>query len=190
MRSTYLLTVILLLALVAGACSNDSKSQQVASLETEPAGAEEQNETSTTDPATDVETGMLAFTQCLRDQGIDVEDPKVNPDGSLQFPEIEITGEVDEEDPDAMIRDFEDRIAPCEQHLEGVVMNAAPGGTAAIEDTLLEYAACMRDNGIDMPDPDLDGNGGVIDLGDVAGSEYEIADAACNHLLADLGLSG
>ncbi len=185
-----MLSLLLTLALVAGACSSDGESPQVASLETAPTVAEQGAEPAETDPVVDMETGMLAFTQCLRDQGIEVDDPKMGPDGMLQFPEIMITGEADEEDPDAMMRDFEEKIAPCEEHLEGVVMNAAPGGTEHFEDVLLEYAACMRDNGVDMPDPDLNGNGGLIDLGDMSGDDFEAADGACNHLLSDLGLGG
>lgn len=190
MRSFIVVALLLSLSLLAGACSTESDSPDVASLETDPVSAEEQSAPAQSDPPADAETGMLAFTQCLRDQGIDVEDPQVDADGTFQFPEIEIMGEVNEADPDAMIRDFEEKIAPCEEHLEGVVMNAAPGGATEFEDALLEYAACMRDNGVDMPDPDLDGNGGIIDLGASSEGDFEAADAACKHLLSGLGLRG
>ena len=40
-----------------------------------------------------------------------------------------------------------------------------PTGTPApdldMEERMLKFAQCMRDNGVDMPDPEFDGNGGV-----------------------------
>lgn len=40
------------------------------------------------------------------------------------------------------------------------------------QDALLDWAACMRDQGIDMPDPQITGDGGVM-IGGVASSEDE-----------------
>ena len=68
-------------------------------------------------------------------------------------------------------------------------MTGSSEGTSGIEDTLLEYAQCMRANGYDMPDPDFSSGGGSIDLGFAEGDEFEAADAECRHLLADLGIS-
>ena len=86
--------------------------------------------------------------------------------------------------------EFEDMIAPCEEHLEGVVSTFSSADTTEIEDMLLAYAECMRDNGVDMPDPDFSSGGGVIDLGAIGGEDFEAAEAACSPLLADLGFSG
>lgn len=38
----------------------------------------------------------------------------------------------------------------------------ATESTVDREDAMLEYAECMRDNGIDMPDPKFDENGGAM----------------------------
>ncbi len=187
MNRNVLIVLILTLAVVAGACSDDSVPPSVASLETEAsttAPAEIEAE-----PLVDSEAAMLAFTQCLRDQGIDVDDPTVDANGNVQLAPITIEVETSSDDPEAMPdpSEFEALIGSCDEYLEGIVMNAAPVDTTEMEDSLLAYAACMRDNGVDMPDPDL--SSGMIDLGDVGAADFESADAACNHHLATLGMS-
>ena len=187
MNTRVFVTVLLALALVAAACSDDSAPPLVASLETE---------SSTTlpaetdaDPIAASEDAVLAFTQCLRDQGIDIDDPTVDADGNLQLAPITLEVEVSSDDPEAMPdpSELEALMAPCEEHLEGMVMNASATDMTEMEDSLLAYAECMRSNGVDMPDPDF--SSGMIDLGDVGSDDFEAADAACRHHLAVLGLS-
>ena len=132
---------------------------------------------------------MLDFAQCLREQGFDVGDPTVDADGNVQLPPIKITSTVSGDDPEEGIADLNERMASCEDHLEGVVMTGDSSGASGFEDTLLEYTQCMRANGYDMPDPDLSSGSGMIDLGSGEGDEFEAADAECRHLLADLGIS-
>ena len=133
---------------------------------------------------------MLDFAQCLREQGFDVGDPTVDADGNVQLPPIKITSTVSGDDPEEGIADLNERMASCEDHLEGVVMTGDSSGASGFEDTLLEYTQCMRDNGVEMPDPDFSSGGGVIDLGAIGGEDFEAAEAVCSPLLADLGISG
>ncbi len=190
MRHNKLLVgLILVVALVASACSGDDGSSEVASLNTDEAGISEEAETLDGDPLAETETAMLAFAQCLRDQGFDVGDPTIDADGNVQPLPIKIESEVSGENPEEGLADLNERMASCEEHLEGVVMTGDPGGTSGIEDTLLEYTQCMRSNGYDMPDPDLSSGGGMIDLGSGEGEDFEAADAECRHLLSDLGIS-
>ena len=188
-RTSILLSLILALALVAGACSNDIESSQVASLETDTADTSEEAESDDVDPLVETEAAMLDFAQCLREQGFDVGDPTVDADGNVQLPPIKITSAVSGDDPEEGMADINERMASCEEHLEGVVMTGASSSASGFEDTLLEYAQCMRENGYDMPDPDLSSGGGMIDLGDVDEDEFQAADTECRHLLADLGIS-
>ena len=191
MRTKYLVGLILTLALVAGACTGDSDLPSIASLETDPPNPSAESATDA-DQAADSEAAMLAFTQCLRDQGIDVGDPTIDADGNLQLPPIEFETSDTVTDPDEFpdMSEFEEMLAPCEEHLGGVVGSFSLGDTTEIEDMFLAYAECMRENGIDMPDPDFSSDGGVIDLGAIGGDEFEAADAACRPLLADLGIVG
>lgn len=55
-------------------------------------------------------------------------------------------------------------------------------------DQLRAYAKCMREHGVDMPDPEVDGDGGVsmsIDGGDKATADK--ADKECKHLMPNGG---
>ena len=188
-RTTILRTTILVLALVAGACSDADESPQVATLETNTADVSKGAGTDDVDPLAETEAAMLEFAQCLREQGFEVGDPTVDADGNVQLPPIEFTSEVTGDDPEEGLAELNERIASCEEHLEGVVMTGDSSDASAFEDTLLEYTQCMRENGYDMPDPDLSSGGGIIDLGSGEGKEFEDADTACHHLLDDLGIS-
>lgn len=45
------------------------------------------------------------------------------------------------------------------------VAEGAEGGEVDLEEALLAFAACMREEGIDMPDPDFTGGGNGAGLG-------------------------
>lgn len=180
-------TLILLLVVVAAGCSSADDSEAVASLETVALAEQVDDPT----PQIDSEQAMLDFAQCLRDQGVEVGDPTMSADGSMQMPPIEFVGSADE-DPETAMAEMDAMFAECESHLEGITLTAPdPGAGAAFEDALVEYAGCMRDQGIDMPDPDLSGGGGVIDLG-LSGpgdqEEWETAHKECQPILAGAGL--
>ena len=192
MRNSFMISVFLVLALMASACSDSGGSPEIASLETASANTPEDDSNGDVDPEAESEAAMLAFTQCLRDQGIDVDDPTIDADGNMQLPPINIEVPDVVTDPEELpdMSEFEDMIAPCEEHLEGVVSTFSPADTTEIEDMLLAYAECMRENGVDMPDPDFSSSGGVIDLGAIGGEDFEAAEAVCSPLLADLGFRG
>lgn len=72
---------------------------------------------------------------------------------------------------------------------------SGPGGgridESEMQDAMLEYAQCMRDNGIDMPDPEFNGEGGVsLGMGpdggiDPESEEYQAADEECGSILEE-----
>jgi hypothetical protein len=192
MRNSFMISVILVVALMASACSDSGDSAEIASLDTDSANTSEDDSNGDVDTEAESEAAMLAFTQCLRDQGIDVDDPTMDADGNMQLPPISVEVPDVVTDPDELpdMSEFEDMIAPCEEHLEGVVSTFSSADTTEIEDMLLAYAECMRDNGVDMPDPDFSSSGGVIDLGAIGGEDFEAAEAVCSPLLGDLGFSG
>jgi hypothetical protein len=63
-----------------------------------------------------------------------------------------------------------------------------------MQDAMLEYAQCMRDHGIDMPDPEFDENGGGFSVTGEAGpggkgpgsDEWAAADEACASIMEDV----
>ena len=104
---------------------------------------------------TDAETAWLAFTQCLRDNGLNVKDPVVDSDGSVSKPEPVEGANIDK-------KEWEQGYDVCGKHIERVTTETKEGTgkkMGSIEwaeyvDRLLKIAACLRDQGIKVDDPD------------------------------------
>jgi len=142
-------------ALVAAACSS-ADDAQVASIEnttdTVPSDAADNRAAN--------EEIILEFSQCMRDNGAeDFEDPIIGPDGEIEF-KLGSQGQGTPEERESMRTAFE----ACQETLAGFAFGPGSIDRSAIEDTLYEFAVCMRDEGIDIPDPDfsnlLSGEGG------------------------------
>ena len=180
------------LGVVAAACGGTSGAEGVASLnETDdatPAAAAE--------PEVDAEEAFLAFTNCMREQGVDLPDPQTDGEGNFFFEDRRPgNGELDRGELRAAGE-------ACQHHLEGVTQTFRDFDRTEIEDSLVEFASCMRENGYDMPDPDLSNFGpqevdpdevedvppgggpfGELDQDDPA---FQTAIAACEELLGGL----
>jgi len=182
-----LLLMSIAFVLVLAACSSDDGSQ-VASIEDVVGSGDGTGEEIDSDVAD--QEAILEFSQCIRDNGVEeFEDPVIGADGSIEF---SFGGRSDdpEGDRDAMTAAFE----ACQEHLDGLAFGPGSMDLTEIEDTMLEFAICMRENGVDMPDPDFsnlgfdggtpgDGEGGIfggaIDLGD---PDVEAALEACREV--------
>lgn len=155
MKRLTVIAALLAFGLLAAACSDGDSDAGVASLETAPEVAQDQapapDEAATEEPASD-EEAILAFAACLRDEGLDVEDPTVDADGNLRPPRPR---DIEELDRDMMRAAME----TCSEYLENVAFGLDSEDQTERQDQLLEYAACMRDNGYDMPDPDFSSTG-------------------------------
>ena len=184
-----LLLMFIAFVLVLAACSSDDGSQ-VASIEDAVGSGDGTGEEIDADAAD--QEAMLEFSQCIRDNGVEeFEDPVIGADGSIEF---SFGGRSDdpEGDRDAMREAFE----ACQEHLDGLAFGPGSIDLTEIEDTMLEFAICMRENGVDMPDPDFsifgtgggglgeaeDGIfGGAIDVDD---PEIEAALEACQEVFS------
>ncbi len=108
------------------------------------------------------EERLLEFAQCMRDNGVDFPDPVVEADGTIDFGRRPGggAGGQDSEGLQAIGRDpdLPAARAACSEHIEGLALG--PGGQnfdevrVELMDRLLEFAQCMRDNGVDISDPD------------------------------------
>jgi len=177
-----MMVLMLALGLLAAACSGSDSDSGVASLETTPESVQNEqqpsDEAAAEEPASD-EEAILAFAACLRDEGLDVEDPTVDADGNLRPPRPRDIGELDRE----MMRTA---MEACSEYLENVAFGLDGEDQTERQDQLLEYASCMRDNGYDMPDPDFSTMGnpgqsgggpfGALDRDDPA---FQTAQEAC-----------
>lgn len=127
-------------ALLVAACGSGDDAGKVASL----ASAED---SSIADVAASIddEQALINFSACMRDQGMDFPDPIVDADG---YPRFDFANPEDI-DRDALFEAGE----ACREHLEGVVLGLPDFDTAEFNDTFLEYATCMRENGFEeIPD--------------------------------------
>jgi hypothetical protein len=168
-----LVLVFSALVLVLAACSSDNGSQ-VASLED--ASVSDAGAVAEVDADATNEEAILEFSQCMRDEGIiGFEDPDIGEDGTIEF---RFGGRVDDADVDrdTMRAAFE----ACQNHLEGLAFGPGSIDRSEIEDTLLEFAVCMREHGVDMPDPDFStfgpGGGGGEGEGGIFGGAIDLDD--------------
>ena len=145
--NTRLVALVMLFAVAFAACSGEIESDEVATLDTSTAESMPSDESDVTSEA-EAEEAMLAFSECLRDEGIDIEDPTIGVDGSLGLtfggPDTEMDFEA-----------FEAAQQVCSVHLEGVSLGFDNFDQTEFQDQLLEFAVCMRENGVEMDDPDF-----------------------------------
>lgn len=135
------------LGVTLAACGSGGTTDGVASLD----GAATTT-TTPTEGADTMEEAMLAFTECLREQGLDVEDPSFDGQGGFG---IAIGGPGGGEPgtrPDEDTRAAMDACAPLMEGVRGQFEAIDP---SEMEDQLLAFADCMRREGVDWPDPDL-----------------------------------
>ena len=187
--------------LLVTACGGGGAAAEVASLENrDPVAAGDIGSGDATATTIDTEEAMLAFTQCMRDQGVDIADPTVDADGNLRFsrPGGAGGGDFSEGERESLRAARE----ACAGFLDGVAQGFRNVDETELQDNLLAYAQCMRDTGYEqMQDPDFStfgpgagppGEGfrgpfGEIDVDDPA---YQAADAACRDLFGGLGRGG
>ncbi|HEV7897881.1 MAG TPA: hypothetical protein VGP31_08580 [Planosporangium sp.] len=169
-RASGALLLLLLLGLAAG-CRGATRGPGVASA----GGA---HPAASASAAVDDEERRRQFTQCLRDHGMEVDDADPNGGGNLRI------------QASAGARDAgkgKDAMRACQQYLPaGKLANADPQQM----EQLRQFAACMREHGIDMPDPDPN-NGGALQLPKGNGPEkfnpdnpaFQAAEQACKDKL-------
>ena len=186
--------IVAVLALVTAACSG-SDGGGVASLSEATEALPSDGETPAGSEATD-EEALMAFAACMRDNGVtEFEDPIVNADGSVDF-SFRGTGGGDGPFGGVDRETVQAAFDACSTELEGLALGPGGGGfdAAEFEDRFVEFAACMRDNGVAMDDPDFSSFGpgqgggqgggpfGSLDLDDPNAQQ---ALEACQELFAD-----
>ena len=121
---------------------------------------------------------IVAYTECMREQGIDMPDPET--DGGMV--------EVDPGDMDgAESEEFKAADEACKEHLPDMGEKISPEDQAQAQDAMLEFVDCMRDQGIQLPEPEngemsipLDGDG--LDPED---PDFKAAEDQCRSILEE-----
>jgi hypothetical protein len=137
------------LTLVLAACGGSGDSNGVASL-TDTTGQSTTNGSSgnTGTGKKDPEEAALEYTKCMREHGVDMPDPGAG--GELR---LEVRPGNREK--------VENAQKACEDLLENARPRLSEEQQAAMQEALLAFAKCMRQHGIDMPDPKFSEGGRV-----------------------------
>jgi len=135
--------------------------------------------TNAADPTdADRQEQMLKFTECLREHGLDVPDP--DSEGRFAIP----FGGGSGNGPDQKTREA---MEACQE------LSPLRGGNLDelrndpdFQDAQLRFAECMREHGVDVPDPDENGGGGfMIDGSDVPRETLRAAGEACDPIMRE-----
>ena len=170
------------IALAAVACGDATgATSDIASLDE---GGPGDQEASVLSAIVDQELELFEFSECMRDEGIDVGDPTVDADGnvSLGTPMNMIT------DHGALMKAYE----TCSDLIGGRALGHGGEDRTAVHDRLVDFAKCVRENGYyQLPDPDFSGSSSDIFPGlDMDDPTYQAAEQVCKGLLVDDGSTG
>lgn len=118
------------------------------------------------------EEKVAAFSQCMRDSGVEAfEDPKVQADGSVELFADSAASEAATGDPD-----FNAAYDGCVSLLDGASFAGEDEGAQA-EDDLVKLAACLRERGIEVDDPNFD----APNADEVFGADLDPSDPKVNE---------
>ena len=107
----------------------------------------------------DFEDAMLEYARCMREHGVDVPDPQFESDGEGGGQFKVIAGGPANIKDDAAFTAAQTACQPIMDKAEQNMPRPSPEQEAKMRDDALAMARCMREHGIDMPDPTFDSDG-------------------------------
>ena len=175
------LAVVIGVALVGAACGGTrAGGEGVASVDQGKGAASEGGDQSDGQRAKEPDKAMLDFARCMREHGIDMPDPQPGKGGVMRFEAPPGGGELPDESK------FMEADKAC-RHLMGDAgpQKLSPKDQKEVQDAMLAFARCMREHGIDMPDPQP-GGGMVMDAQgrnapDPRSPEFQSAEKDCRR---------
>jgi hypothetical protein len=182
-----LAVVLLGLAFVASGCgSSPSSEEDVAALDDTTADETTTDTTEEDDAATDPQEDALKWARCMREHGVEVPDPDFS--GGQGTVRIRVRGRGGDFG-DAKFRAAE---KACGRPFRGSGPPLSEEKREELQEAMLAYAKCMREHGIDMPDPQFGEGGGMIvrrgpggNGPDLDSEEFGDADKACRPILRE-----
>ena len=140
----------LVLVLALASCGGEGSDPQVASLggtttttDSDGAASEEK----------DPEEALLAYARCMREHGVDVPDPQTEGSGRTTFRVMRPRGNEQK---------FREAQEACGKHLENArPRDLSPEEEQELREAMLAFAECMREHGVDIPDPQFGEGGGA-----------------------------
>jgi hypothetical protein len=163
------------LALVATACGGaGDPNGGVASLTPTTGQSSESQDSGGNDGVSqkEREEALLKYARCMREHGVDVPDPS---NGRFEL---------------KARRSEARKVAAAQEACRDILKDAAPQLSeekqAEVREAALKFAKCMRDHGVDMPDPKFQAGGGVLmqmPQGLERDPDLEAAQKACQPIL-------
>jgi hypothetical protein len=183
---------VLALALLAAGCGQSaSGGNSVASADGSKADqtAGEQDK----DKQKDAQQAGLDFARCMREHGVDMPDPQAD-GGFLRIGPGPGEGGPSQAGELTPPEGFEEADKVCRHHLEGLIQDGGGPIDPAEQDRALKFAQCMRDHGVEMPDPDFSKGGVRIQIGgegfDPNSQVFKDAQKACGGLFGPARAAG
>jgi hypothetical protein len=139
----------------------------------------------------ELEEGRIEMSECLREHGIDVPDPVPGENGlMLQKSDKGGGGGVNLDDPAT-----EEALEACEEEVDFKPPEPTPEEQEEMEESMLAFAQCMREHGVEMPDPEF-GEGGKVQMriggpggpGEMDQPAVEAAQEACQDEMPGGGI--
>jgi hypothetical protein len=171
-----LLIVFAATAVLAACGSAAADDREVASLSTTAAGDETTDSSDATDNAPDTtgvvdpSEGPLQFAKCMREHGIDMPDPTISESGSGGVM-VAIGGPGDGSGDASIGRPDPKEMEAANKDCQHFLADATKGFEAPSEEDqkkmqeqALAFSKCMREHGIDMPDPQFSADGGGFNV--------------------------
>lgn len=175
---------LLIGALLLSGCSSGSNDDDAVAS----GGVGAAGPTASSSSTSSSEETALKFSQCMRENGVaSFPDPTVGSDGAISF---DTGGDglagVDSDTLDAAS-------SACEEYSSALGGDFDTSSQSGLQDSLVAYAQCMRENGYQLADPDFSQGSGPGALSEFASSidrsdpAFTSANAACESNLAGLG---
>jgi hypothetical protein len=138
----------------------------------------------------EAQDAMLEYAECMREQGVEMDDPDVSGEGGLVFGPEPGASQADQEE-------FAAADAVCGEILAEVAEDAPqidPEQQAELQDQLVAVSECMREKGHDMPDPEVNSQGQVmIGIGEgvePGAADFEQFQADMRECQDEIGMAG
>jgi len=132
---------------------------------------------------------VTGFTVCMRNHGFNIPDPELNADGTVNFYALKEGVFREPEYKGASTKAF-DQCLPLLDRFT-VAKDESPEDEIELQDNLLKFAQCLRDNGVAVADPDFSGEreSWKSNLQDIKGaaSRLEKIIALCSESIFGVG---
>ncbi len=192
-RAAVVAVVAVMLALLAAGCGGTAGAgtDGVAT-----AGGAKDAETDDAKAEKDPQQAGLDFARCMREHGVDMPDPEFGGDGFIRVGprDAAASGEATAGEPTRPPAGFEEADKACRHFLDDLVQDGGGPIDAEAQDRMLKFAECMREHGVDMPDPEFSGGGGRFraEIGvnggvDPSSDTFQEAQKACGSLFGPDG---